>query len=127
MLFLWHVPQTTFAFGASDQRFVVRTESQIIDGTDVPFKGSFDFACGCIPQLGGFVMASSGYPLVVVAEGYTDYPTFMRQGKFQLSRGAIVNIGLAFGPNWQEKPGRAEKKRAAILLYRSGNRIGFLQ
>jgi|SRR5215472_325879 len=96
MLFLWHVPQTTLAFGASDQRFVVRTESQIIDCADMPFKGSFDFARGCIPQLGGFVMASGGYPLIVVAEGHADYPTFMRQRKFQLSGGAIVNVGLLF-------------------------------
>src|SRR5215470_13275440 len=108
MLFLWHVPQPTLAFGASDQRFVVRTESQIIDCTDMPFQGSFDFACGCIPQLGGFVMASSGYPLVVVAEGYTDYPTFMRQGKFQLSCGAIVNIGLLFAASGEQQSARVD-------------------
>src|SRR5215472_12506974 len=72
-------------------------------------------------------MASSGYPLVVVAEGYTDYPTFMRQGKFQLSCGAIVNIGLLFAASGEQQSARADKKRAAILFYRSGNRIGFLQ
>src|SRR5262249_602605 len=94
MLFLWHVPQTPLAFGAGDQGFAVRTESHIIDCTDMPFKGSFDFACGCIPQLGGLVMAGSGYPLVVRAERHTDYPTFMPQSKFQLSGGAIVNVGL---------------------------------